>query len=276
MSKSNSTELKIAAIQMVSTASLQENLETARRLIKAAAHDGAQIAVLPEYFCIMGLKDTDKVNIREKLGSGPIQEELAAIAKDSGIYLIAGTIPLEAKDPNKVLNTTLVFSPDGQRIGRYDKIHLFGFQTSTERYQESETIEAGEQPGIVKITINDTEWSFGLSICYDLRFPELYRALGQLDCHIIPAAFTYTTGKDHWEILLRARAIENQCYVLASAQGGIHQNQRRTWGNTMLIDPWGDVLATLPEGEGFISGVLSKDKLNEVRSKLPALAHRKL
>jgi nitrilase len=276
MSKSNSAELKIAAIQMVSTASLQENLETARRLIKAAAHDGAQIAVLPEYFCIMGLKDTDKVNIREKLGSGPIQEELAAIARDSGIYLIAGTIPLEAKDPNKVLNTTLVFSPDGKRVARYDKIHLFGFQTSTERYQESETIEAGEQPGIVKITINGAEWSLGLSICYDLRFPELYRALGHVDCHIIPAAFTYTTGKDHWEVLLRARAIENQCYVLASAQGGIHQNQRRTWGNSMLIDPWGEVLTTLPEGEGFISGVLSKDKLNEVRSKLPALAHRKL
>jgi nitrilase len=276
MSKSTSAELKIAGIQMVSSASLQENLETARRLIKAAAHDGAQIAVLPEYFCIMGLKDTDKVNIREKLGGGPIQEMLSVIAKDSGIYLIAGTIPLEAKDPNKVLNTTLVFSPDGQRVGRYDKIHLFGFQTSTERYQESETIEAGEQPGIIKININGAEWSFGLSICYDLRFPELYRALGQVDCHIIPAAFTYTTGKDHWEILLRARAIENQCYVLASAQGGMHQNQRRTWGNTMLIDPWGDVLANLPEGEGFISGVLSKDKLNEVRSKLPALAHRKL
>jgi nitrilase len=276
MSKSNSAELKIAGIQMVSSASLQDNLETANRLIKAAAHNGAQIAVLPEYFCIMGLKDTDKVNIREKLGNGPIQEALAAFAKDNGIYLIAGTIPLEAKDPNKVLNTTLVFSPDGQRVGRYDKIHLFGFQTSTERYQESETIEAGEQPGIIKVTINGTEWSFGLSICYDLRFPELYRALGQVDCHIIPAAFTYTTGKDHWEILLRARAIENQCFVLASAQGGIHQNQRRTWGNTMLIDPWGDVLANLPEGEGFISGVLSKDKLNEVRSKLPALVHRKL
>jgi len=272
----NSTELKIAAIQMVSSASLQQNLVTAERLIKAAAADGAQLAVLPEYFCMMGLKDTDKVHAKEKLGSGPIQEKLAAIAKDSGIYLIAGTIPLEAKDPNKVLNTTLIFSPDGQRVGRYDKIHLFGFQTSTERYQESETIEAGEQPGIVKISINGDEWTLGLSICYDLRFPELYRALGQVDCHIIPAAFTYTTGKDHWEILLRARAIENQCYVLASAQGGIHQNQRRTWGNTMLIDPWGDILATLPEGEGFISGVLSKDKLNEVRSKLPALAHRKL
>ena len=276
MSKSNPPELKIAALQMVSSASLQENLETAGRLIKAAAQDGAQLVVLPEYFCIMGLKDTDKVHIREAFGDGPIQGALSGLAKRNGIYLIAGTIPLEAKDPNKVLNTTLVFGPDGQRVARYDKIHLFGFQTNTERYQESETIEAGEIPGIVRITTNNTEWIFGLSICYDLRFPELYRALGQVDCHIIPAAFTYTTGKDHWEILLRARAIENQCYVLASAQGGLHQNQRRTWGNTMLIDPWGSVLSTLVEGEGFISGVLSKDKLNEVRSKLPALAHRKL
>jgi len=275
MSKANPLELKLAAIQMVSTASLEENLETASRLIKAAAQDGAKLAVLPEYFCIMGLKDTDKVAIREPFGSGPIQTKLAAIAKENSVYLIAGTIPLEARDSNKVLNTTLVFNPDGQTIGRYDKIHLFGFQTSTERYQESETIEAGEKPGIVKITIDDEDWTFGLSICYDLRFPELYRALGRVDCHIIPAAFTYTTGKDHWEILLRARAIENQCYVLASAQGGTHQNQRRTWGNSMLIDPWGSVLSTLPEGEGFISGVLSKDKLNEVRSKLPALAHRK-
>jgi nitrilase len=276
MSKANPLELKLAAIQMVSTASLEENLETASRLIKAASQDGAKLAVLPEYFCIMGLKDTDKVAIREPFGSGPIQTKLAAIAKDNGVYLIAGTIPLEAQDSNKVLNTTLVFNPNGQRVGRYDKIHLFGFQTSTERYQESETIEAGEKPGIVKITIDDEDWTFGLSICYDLRFPELYRALGRVDCHIIPAAFTYTTGKDHWEILLRARAIENQCYVLASAQGGIHQNQRRTWGNSMLIDPWGSVLSTLPEGEGFICGVLSKDKLNEVRSKLPALAHRKI
>jgi len=276
MSKANSAELKIAAIQMVSTASLQENLETAGKLIRAAAQDGAQVAVLPEYFCMMGLKDTDKVNAREAFGSGPIQEQLAEFAEEHGIYLVAGTIPLAANDPNKVLNTTLVFNPDGQRISRYDKIHLFGFQTSTERYQESETIEAGEKPSIVKITVDGVDWTFGLSICYDLRFPELYRALGPVDCHIIPAAFTYTTGKDHWEILLRARAIENQCYVLASAQGGTHQNQRRTWGNTMLIDPWGSVLNTLPEGEGFISGILSKDKLNEVRSKLPALAHRKL
>jgi predicted amidohydrolase len=277
MSRNNNlAELNIASIQMVSTPDLSENLETASRLIGAAANAGAQVAVLPEYFCLMGLKDTDKVNARESYRSGPIQERLSAIAKENNIYLIAGTIPLEASDPQKVLNTTLVFDPQGQTIGRYDKIHLFGFQTQTERYQESETIEAGNEPGLLKIAIDGQEWVFGLSICYDLRFPELYRALGQVDCHVIPAAFTYTTGKDHWEILLRARAIENQCYVLASAQGGTHLNQRRTWGHSMLIDPWGEVLADLPEGEGFISGVLCKDKLNDVRSKLPALVHRKL
>ena len=269
-------ELKVASIQMVSSADIKENLATASRLIRAAANDGAKLITLPEYFCLMGLKDTDKVRARENVGSGPIQEQLAALAKEHGIFLVGGTIPLVAKDLNKVLNTTLVFDPNGLSIGRYDKIHLFGFQTKTERYQESETIEAGDIPSIIKISANQETWTFGLSICYDLRFPELYRALGQVDCHIIPSAFTFTTGKDHWEILLRARAIENQCYVLASAQGGIHQNQRRTWGHSMLIDPWGQVLADLPEGEGFISGVLSKEKLKEVRSQLPALAHRKL
>ena len=272
----SAVELKVASIQMVSSADIKENLATASRLIKAAADSGAKLIALPEYFCLMGLKDSDKVQAREDIGSGPIQEQLAAAAKEYGIFLVAGTIPLTAKDLNKVLNTTLVFNPDGVNIGRYDKIHLFGFQTKAERYQESETIEAGNIPGIITISANQETWTFGLSICYDLRFPELYRALGQVDCHIIPAAFTHTTGKDHWEILLRARAIENQCYVLASAQGGIHQNQRRTWGHSMLIDPWGQVLADLPEGEGFISGVLCKDKLNKVRSQLPALAHRKL
>lgn len=272
----NASELNMASIQMVSTPSLNENLEVAEGLIKAAADCGAQIAVLPEYFCLMGLKDTDKVNAREAAGSGPIQERLAAIAQENNIFLVAGTIPLEAKESNKVLNTSLVFDPTGMQIARYDKIHLFGFQTETERYEESETITAGSQPGEFAIRINEVDWHFGLSICYDLRFPELYRALGQVDCHIIPAAFTYTTGKDHWEILLRARAIENQCYVLSSAQGGVHLNQRRTWGESMLIDPWGEILSNLPEGEGFIQGKLSKDKLKEVRSKLPALKHRKL
>ena len=272
----NTSELNMASIQMVSTPKLNENLEVAARLTKAAADSGAQLAVLPEYFCLMGLKDTDKVNAREAAGSGPIQERLAAMAQENNIFLVAGTIPLEAKESNKVLNTSLVFDPVGKQIARYDKIHLFGFQTDTERYEESETIAAGSQPGQFAIRLNEVDWRFGLSICYDLRFPELYRSLGQVDCHIIPAAFTYTTGKDHWEILLRARAIENQCYVLASAQGGIHLNQRRTWGESMLIDPWGGILSQLPEGEGFIQGTLSKDKLKEVRSKLPALKHRKL
>ena len=273
---STTANLKIASVQMVSTPDLEQNLNTASKLIKQATDEGAQLIVLPEYFCMMGLKDTDKVRIREPLSSGPIQDQLARIAQDNHIHLVAGTIPLEAKDSNKVLNTTLAFDSNGKQIGRYDKIHLFGFQTTTERYQESETIEAGDTPGLLKVQINNQEWVFGLSICYDIRFPELYRAMGTVDCHIIPAAFTYTTGKAHWEILLRARAIENQSYVISSAQGGIHLNQRRTWGHSMLIDPWGAVLADLPEGEGFITGVLSKEKINEVRSQLPALAHRKL
>jgi nitrilase len=272
----NSSQLNIAAIQMVSTPNLEENLEVAARLIKAASDSGSQLVVLPEYFCLMGLKDSDKVNLREAAGSGPIQERLAAIAEENQVYLVAGTIPLEAKESNKVLNTSLVFNPQGTQIARYDKIHLFGFQTDTERYEESETIVPGSQPSQFQMTINGIEWRFGLSICYDLRFPELYRALGDVDCHLIPAAFTYTTGKVHWEILLRARAIENQCYVLSSAQGGIHINQRRTWGDSMLIDPWGQILTNLPHGEGFITGTLSKDKLKEVRSELPALKHRKL
>jgi nitrilase len=272
----NALELKIASIQMVSTPNLNENLELAASLIKSASDSGSKLVVLPEYFCLMGLKDTDKVKVREAVGSGPIQERLSAIAQENNIYLVAGSIPLETQESNKVLNSSLVFNPLGERIARYDKIHLFGFQTEKERYEESETIAPGSQPGQFQITVNEIDWRFGLSICYDLRFPELYRALGEVDCHIIPAAFTYTTGKDHWEILLRARAIENQCYVLSSAQGGVHINQRRTWGDSMLIDPWGQILTNLPQGEGLITGTLSKDKLNEVRSKLPALKHRRL
>ncbi len=272
----NALELKITSIQMVSTPNLNENLELAASLIKEASDSSSKLVVLPEYFCLMGLKDTDKVNVREAVGSGPIQERLAAIAQENNVYLVAGSIPLEAKESNKVLNTSLVFNLQGKQIARYDKIHLFGFQTDTERYEESETIEPGSQPSQFQITVNGVAWRFGLSICYDLRFPELYRSIGEVDCHIIPAAFTYTTGKDHWEILQRARAIENQCYVLSSAQGGVHLNQRRTWGESMLIDPWGQILANLPQGEGFITGTLSKDKLKEVRSKLPALKHRRL
>ena len=224
----------------------------------------------------MGLKDHDKITIREKYGAGLIQDQLAQLAQELKIYIVAGTIPLETEYVAKVHNSTLVFDPDGKNIARYDKMHLFSFQTADEHYDEANTLIAGSSPGLLEINHNGVSWKMGLSICYDLRFPELYRALGEVDCHLVPAAFTYTTGKDHWEILLRARAIENQCYVLASAQGGTHVNRRRTWGNSMFIDPWGDIEQCLVAGEGVILGTLSKNKLDAVRSKLPALLHRKL
>jgi nitrilase len=271
-----SQTLSVAAIQMISSASLAGNLETASRLVHEAAQSGAKVIALPEYFCLMGLQDTDKVQARESFGKGPIQTAMQNLALKNQVYLIAGTIPLEASDKNKVLNSTLVFDPRGLCIARYDKMHLFGFETDQERYQESETIEAGSQISTVRIEDQGKAWVLGLSICYDLRFPELYRQHEVVDCQVIPAAFTHTTGKDHWEILLRARAIENQCYFLASAQGGLHQNRRQTWGQSMLIDPWGQIVTQLPTGEGFVIGQLQSKTLNEVRSKLPALKHRKL
>ena len=266
---------RLAAVQMISTPDVNENLRVASRLIQQAAQGGAQLVLLPEYFCLMGIKDLDKITIREKFGTGLIQDQLAQLAQELQIYIVAGTIPLETEHAAKVHNSTLVFDPRGKNIARYDKIHLFSFQTADEHYDEANTLVAGLTPSLLQINVNGVVWKMGLSICYDLRFPELYRALGEVDCHLVPAAFTYTTGKDHWEILLRARAIENQCYVLASAQGGTHLNRRRTWGNSMFIDPWGDIEQCLAEGEGII-GALSKDKLNAVRSKLPALLHRKL
>ena len=269
-------EFRLAAVQMVSTPDVTENLKSASLLIRQAADAGAQLVLLPEYFCLMGLKDRDKITIREKFGAGLIQDKLAQLAQELKIYIVAGTIPLETEQVAKVYNSTLVFDPVGKNIARYDKMHLFSFQTADEHYDEANTLFAGSSPGLLEINHNGVSWKMGLSICYDLRFPELYRALGEVDCHLVPAAFTYTTGKDHWEILLRARAIENQCYVLASAQGGIHINRRRTWGNSMFIDPWGDIEQCLVAGEGIILGTLSKNKLDAVRSKLPALLHRKL
>ncbi|MEY2889869.1 MAG: hypothetical protein RIQ30_1467, partial [Pseudomonadota bacterium] len=208
----------------------------------------------------------DKVKVLESFGDGPFKDALQNFAQKYQIFLFAGTFPMAARDPLKVLNASLVFNPEGQCIARYDKIHLFGFQTSHERYKESETIESGSQPTTVRIFHEGNEW----------RFPELYRQQAEVDCQVIPAAFTHTTGKDHWEILLRARAIENQCYFLASAQGGLHQNQRRTWGQSMLVDPWGNIVSELPTGEGYVLGELDSAVLEEVRSKLPALKHRKL
>ena len=260
----------VAAIQMISTPSITENLATARRLVAQAASAGAMLVVLPEYWAIMGQHETDKLGHAEQPGSGPIQDGMAQMAREHGIWLIGGTLPLASPEAGKVLNTTLVYDPQGAPAGRYDKIHLFGFTRGAESYNESRTIVAGAQVRSVDTPLGRV----GLSICYDLRFPELYRALGDCALIVVPAAFTHTTGRAHWEVLLRARAIENQCYVLASAQGGVHPNGRRTWGHSMLIDPWGEVKAVLDEGEGVVSGQIDPVFLAGVRESLPALAHR--
>lgn len=265
----------VAALQMVSGTQVAANLQRADALMQEAAQAGAQLVLLPEYFCLMGQHDTDKVAIREPEGQGPIQEFLADAARRHGLWIIGGTLPLESQAADKVRNTTLVFNPQGQRVARYDKIHLFSFARGTESYDEACTIEAGHTP----VCFDAPCGSVALSVCYDLRFPELYRQLGKpnpLSLIVMPAAFTWTTGRAHWEILLRARAIENQCYLLAAAQGGKHENGRRTWGHSMLIDPWGEIVSVLPEGEGVVIGPIQSQRLADVRASLPALRHRVL
>ena len=262
--------VRVAALQMVSTPRVDENLATADRLIADAVAQGAGLVALPEYFPIMGMSDSDKVALREVDGNGPIQAFLADAARRHGVWLVAGSLPLHASDPGKVLNSCLVYDPTGQRVARYDKIHLFGFQKGAECYNESATIEAGTQP----VAFETPFGRIGLSICYDLRFPELYRALGACDLHIVPAAFTETTGRAHWEILLRARAIENQCYVLAIGQGGRHENDRETHGNSLLIDPWGEILDRKAKGQGIVIGKLDHARIADIRASLPALKHR--
>jgi len=262
----------VAAVQMISTPDVAVNMASARRLVAEAAATGAALVTLPEYWPIMGMSDADKVGLAEQPGSGPIQDFMAGAAREHGIWLIGGTLPLVSPDAGKVLNTTLVYDPQGRPVSRYDKIHLFGFTKGAEAYDEARTIVPGES-----VRCFDAPFGrVGLAICYDLRFPELFRAMGDCTLMVVTAAFTHTTGLAHWEVLLRARAIENQCYVLASAQGGTHPNGRRTFGHSMLIDPWGTVKTVLPEGEGVVSGNIDAGFLAEVRQSLPALKHRKL
>jgi predicted amidohydrolase len=262
----------IAAVQMVSTPEPEKNFATARRLIGEAVGQGAKLVLLPEYWPIMGMHDTHKVAIAEQPGAGPIQSFMSAIAREHGIWLIGGTLPIAAAEADKVMNTVLVFDPSGTRVTAYDKIHLFSFSKGDESYDEAKTIVHGKEVGSFQAPFGKV----GLSVCYDLRFPELYRAMGDCTLIVVPAAFTWTTGRAHWEVLLRARAIENQCYVLASAQGGLHPNGRRTFGHSMLIDPWGEIKAVLPEGEGVVVGDIEAAHLERVRLSLPALKHRKL
>ncbi len=262
--------MKVAAVQMISGPDVAPNLAIAGRLIAEAAAAGAQLVALPEYFPLIGATDADRLAARESDGTGPIQDFLVETARRYGIWLVGGSIPLLAHDPGKLRNSCLVFDPLGKRVARYDKIHLFGFRKGEESYDEAATIERGDQV----VAFDCPLGRVGIAICYDLRFPELFRALGELDLLVLPAAFTETTGRAHWELLLRARAVENQCYVLAAAQGGRHPNGRMTHGNSMVIDPWGEVLARMDKGEGVVIAELERQRLVDTRSSLPALKHR--
>jgi deaminated glutathione amidase len=273
--------MKIAALQMISTPVVAENLTTARRLISQAAEQGAELVALPEYFCAMGHKDRDKLGWAEVPGAGPIQDMLKNAAREHGVWVIGGTLPMRlADDAEHVANATCVFNPQGELAARYDKMHLFRFESADgrERHDEAQTLRAGDEPVAFAAGASGQAIRVGLSICYDLRFPELYRALISPPCDllVVPAAFTHPTGVAHWELLLRARAVENQCYVLASGQGGHHANGRHTFGHSMVIDPWGEVLACQAEGEGVVMAELSQPRIKEVRTRLPALAHRRL
>lgn len=315
--------MKIAALQMVSTPRIEENLATARRLIEEAASQGASLVGLPEYFCLIGRSDADKLAVAETPGEGPIQAALSQAAHECGVWVIGGTLPMKTDDPERVANACCVYSPDGSLAARYDKIHLFRFDSGKERYDEARVLQAGREPvafdmragpaitrpvsadpiaataeslmgELVGVTPpvahavmpaaapDAASLRVGLTVCYDVRFPELYRALsfntGSRPCDLVavPAAFTHTTGLAHWELLLRARAVENQCYVMAPAQGGLHENGRRTFGHTMIVDPWGVVLAMKEEGEGVVLAEIDLARLAEVRRQLPALEHRML
>jgi deaminated glutathione amidase len=266
--------MKIAALQLIATPDVQRNLDMAAGLMAQAAQAGAKLLLLPEYFCLMGWKDSDKLGIAEAPGDGPIQNFLARAAKQHGVWVVGGTLPVKTEMPQQVLNRACVFAPTGEQTAHYDKVHLFAFDNGTEAYDEGRVLRAGSQP----VAVQMGPLRVGLSVCYDLRFPELYRALMNPPCDVlcVPAAFTHTTGQAHWELLLRARAVENQCYVLASAQGGLHENGRRTWGHSMVIDPWGEVLHVLDEGPGFVLAEVDAARIAQVRQQLPALKHRVL
>jgi predicted amidohydrolase len=263
---------KVGAVQMVSTPDVADNLAAAAELIAQAAAEGAKLVGLPEYFCIMGLRDTDKIAVRERDGDGRIQDFLAETAARHGIWLVGGTVPIETEAPNKVRNSCLVYDASGKRVARYDKIHLFGLALGAERFDEANTIEAGVTP----VAIDTPFGRIALSVCYDLRFPELYRGLGPVDLIFVPSAFTAMTGQAHWEVLLRARAIENLAWLVAPAQGGLHPSGRETHGDSMVVDPWGSVRGRLGKGPGVVVAEIDPAYQARMRASLPALEHSRL
>ena len=266
----------VAAIQMASGPNVTANLEEAEKLIKTAVQQDAELVVLPENFAIMGLTEVDKVAIAETPGDGPIQQFLSQQAEKHGVWIVGGTVPIESNVTGKVFGTSLLYNSSGEMVARYDKIHLFDvvLEDSSESYNESETIEPGGE-----VVVVDTPFGkLGMAVCYDLRFPELFRAMADLGMEIcvLPSAFTNLTGRAHWESLLRARAIENLCYMVAPDQGGYHKNGRETYGDSMIIDPWGVVLNRLPHGTGVVVSDIDLEKLRRTRQNFPALQHKRL
>jgi nitrilase len=255
---------RVAAIQMVSGPEVAANLATAERLIAASAAAGAQLAALPENFYLIGRHEGDKVAVREADGAGPIQQFLSEVSRKNKLWIVGGTAPLSTEDEKRIRGACLVYDDSGKRVGRYDKMHLFHFEHGNERYDEARTLQPGTRP----LALASPFGRLALSVCYDVRFPELYRGLGEFDVMFVPSAFTVPTGAAHWETLLRARAIENKAYVVAPAQGGTHAGGRRTWGHSMIVDPWGEILASRDEGEGVVLAEIDTDRIREIRRRL--------
>ena len=276
---------KVAAIQMVSGLNIKNNLDEMNRLVCKATQKGANLVLLPEFFALLSDQHEDKVSHAETpldlykdcsliTQLSPIQRALSKAAKDNNVWVVGGTIPLKTERKNKIFNSMLAFNEKGILVGRYDKVHLFKYKNKKENYDETKFISAGKKKCLIKTPVGNTFFS----VCYDIRFPEFYRnkehSSSLLDLILVSAAFTYETGKAHWELLLRTRAIENQCYVLASAQGGKHECGRETWGHSMLIDPWGDIIKESKFGTSIVIGDVSHQKISDVRNKLPAIFHQ--
>lgn len=266
---------RIAAIQMASGPNLSANLNEAGRLISDAVDAGADLVVLPENFALIAMKQDDLLTIQEQQGIGTIQEFLMNMATKHRVWIVSGTVPMSSDDPMHIRAACLLINPEGEIVSRYDKIHLFDVSLGDgKRYAESDIFESGNE-----IVVQDTPFGrMGFGICYDLRFPEMFRRMLDqgVDVIVLPAAFTAITGKAHWETLVRARAIENLCYVVASAQGGYHANEWETHGDSMIVDPWGEILDRLPSGSGFVIADLDQEKTNLTRKQFPAIEHRKL
>jgi len=266
---------RVAAIQMASGPKVDANLERAGKLVHEAAAQGAQLVGLPENCGLIGARERDKIAHAEADGGGPMQDWLAATAASEGVWLVGGTVPIAAPGGERVRQSVGVYDDRGKRVARYDKMHLFDVQLANgETYRESATIEPGDEP----VVVDSPFGRLGVAVCYDLRFPELFRRLGEqgAEMFVVPSAFTKATGRAHWDVLVRARAVENLAFVVAPAQGGYHYNERETWGHTMVVDPWGTVLAWRESDAGVVVTDLDAQMLGHTRENFPAIQHRRL